>query len=853
MNRLGSTALLLATLLVSSSGSATDPRLLEADLAWDRGDYPTALNGYLTLLDVSDSDHLLEPIALQTGELFRSIELTADGGAPRFSPDGRHITYEIGRGVARRTRLVAVDSAATVISVLPGFGAAFSPDGTELAYLQLDPTDAMREIERAADAVSGEERTKRLAALAALTEPAARIVVRNVASGMERIVDLGKRRKNTVLLGADRSLLFTGSEGEGPDQVYVVAPGREPEPVTTGDPAKALQEINATGTAALYTHRLPAGRGGGGRENTPPRFGVVSLPERSVTVVEGSAPAFSPDGRQLAYVNRVQDRSHVMLASTETPATATSVRSGPERLDDPALSQDGRRLVFQMMARDDWEIYVVNRDGTGEARVTREIQHDVAPRFLPGDRLLGLIGEPRHRRSYLYDLSTGTRTRVFHNNTVRTIAPEYEWTPSPDGTKLLIVAERDGNTVSPERGVYLMDLTKKVSRADLQARVRSNLAAEQRLRAKGVRLFAPIADAVRRVVDEVSIERIFSYEKALFDFDSKHITRPGNKLASAYLFEAYKSFGYAPEYQWFAGRGALGGRTANVVARLPGTLHPELVYVVSSHYDSVAGGPGADDDSSGTAALLETARILARHPQPATLLFASFTGEESGLLGSREFVRRAVADKVQIVGALNNDMIGWTNDHRLDNTIRYSNPGIRDVQHAAALQFTRLITYDALYYKGTDAYAYYETYGDIVGGIGSYPVLGNPHYHQPHDLLDTINHQLVAEVAKTTAATLMLLASSPSRVKDLRIDRSEHGSTTLSWRPSLERDVTGYIVTWGDIDDPEAPQVRVKATSASIKVPSGATVAVKAVNQRGLEGWDWAEIRVGETVAGRRN
>ncbi len=46
--------------------------------------------------------------------------------------------------------------------------------------------------------------------------------------------------------------------------------------------------------------------------------------------------------------------------------------------------------------------------------------------------------------------------------------------------------------------------------------------------------------------------RIFGYEKALFDFDSKHITRPGNKLASAYLFDTYKSFGYAPEYQWFA-------------------------------------------------------------------------------------------------------------------------------------------------------------------------------------------------------------------------------------------------------------------------------------------------------------
>ena len=117
-------------------------------------------------------------------------------------------------------------------------------------------------------------------------------------------------------------------------------------------------------------------------------------------------------------------------------------------------------------------------------------------------------------------------------------------------------------------------------------------------------------------------------------------------------------------------------------------------------------------------------------------------------------------------------MIGWANDHRLDNTIRYSNPGIRDIQHGAAMLFTQLITYDALYFKSTDAAAYYDAYGDIVGGIGSYPVLSNPHYHQPHDLLETVNHQLIAETSKTTAATLMLLASSPSRLKDLKVEAS---------------------------------------------------------------------------------
>ena len=103
------------------------------------------------------------------------------------------------------------------------------------------------------------------------------------------------------------------------------------------------------------------------------------------------------------------------------------------------------------------------------------------------------------------------------------------------------------------------------------------------------------------------------------------------------------------------------------------------------------------------------------------------------------------------------------------------------------MQFTNLITYDALYYKSTDAAAYYEAYGDIVGGIGSYPVLGNPHYHQSHDLLETINHQLVTEVAKTTAATLMLLASSPSRLAELKVESFTGGTATLSWTPSARK------------------------------------------------------------------
>jgi hypothetical protein len=841
-------ALLFVCLIPSASLRSNHDAFREASIAWDRGEYVSALNAYLNLLASPDADAMLEAIALQTGELYKTIELTADGTSPLFSPNGRHITYETGSGANRTVRLIDADNPATTKVELRGFSASFSPDGSQLVYLRTMATKDLKEEYAALDKPRPSERAQRLETINEAAIAGSRVVVRDLASGSEVEIDTGNLRKSAPMLAANGTVLFAGSPASAssdaespPTQIYWATPGSKPSPLTRDSGNKTILELNATGTAALVAVRTNSGARSAGSSQG---FGFLSLPDGRWTPIQGSAPAFSADGHSFVYLTQSEGESQLHVARTDHPAESVIVRKGVQRIDAPALSPDGSHIAFQLMARDDWELYVIDRDGSGERRLTREIQHDLLPRFLTADRLLGVMGERRHRRSYIYDLATGERTRLFHNNTVRTIAPEYIWVPSRDGTRILISAERDGDTVSPERGVYLVDLSRRITRDELRARLRENVASEEAMISKGLRLYAPIADSVRRVVNEASVARVFDYEKRLYDFDSKHISQPGNKLAGEYLFETYKSFGYEPTYQWFDSRSAVGGRTANVIATLRGTINPELVYVVSSHYDSVAIGPGADDDSSGTAALLEAARILAKHPQPATIVFASFTGEESGLLGSREFVRRAIADNVRVVGALNNDMIGWANDGRLDNTIRYSNPGIRDVQHAAAMQFTRLITYDALYYKGTDAAAYYDAYGDIVGGIGSYPVLGNPHYHQPHDILETINHQLVTEVAKTTAATLMLLASSPSRLTDLKVVEYTDGVAFVSWRPGAEAGITEYIVAYGPPDDPEAQRTTVRNPTARLKVPAGSVVSVKAVNAKGLEGWDWARVIV---------
>ncbi|MEO6224221.1 MAG: M20/M25/M40 family metallo-hydrolase, partial [Vicinamibacterales bacterium] len=737
--------------------------------------------------------------------------------------------------------------------------------GTQLVWLRPATTPEWNAAQQvlAAPGPTSPERQAATATVSWLGATASEIVVRDLASGTDRVIPTPGVAKTTPMFASDdRSVLFVGSEVADLTRtdIYRVGESGAPERLTSEPGFKTLLAVDPKGAALLYSStgaafRRPqttdaaaqppqggAGRAGGpGGGGTSASFAVLDLATRNTRIVTGTGPAMSADGSTIAWINRTAD-AYTLNVSPALSDTVTVIRTGRERLDTPSLSPDGRKVAYSLMQFTDWEIYV--SEGTTHQRVTRDIQHDILPRFLTNTTLLGMMGEPRHRRSQIYDLTTGTRRRLFHNNTIRTVVPEYSWQPSADGMSVLLTADRDGDTVSPERGLYVSQLSRTVTVDDVVKRLTANLAVETDLRDRGTRLFAPIAAAVKAVTAAASVTRVNEHARALYDFDSKHITQPGNAKAIDYLMRAYASFGYQPEQQSFSPPNALGGKTANVVATLRGTVDPGLIYVVSSHFDSVAIGPGADDDTSGTTALLEAARVLARTPLPATVVFASFTGEESGLLGSREFVRRAAEAKWNVVGALNNDMIGWAGEGpQLNNTIRYSNAGIRDIQHGAAIQFSDLVLYDTKYYRGTDAAAFYEGWGDIVGGIGSYPILANPNYHQATDYLDTINQVQVTETARVTAATLMYLASSPSRLKNLVVTRSGTGAT-VSWTPSPETGVHHYIVTYGPESDPMRSRVISTRPQATLPtLPAGTRIGVKAVNAKGLEGWDWAWIQ----------
>ena len=157
--------------------------------------------------------------------------------------------------------------------------------------------------------------------------------------------------------------------------------------------------------------------------------------------------------------------------------------------------------------------------------------------------------------------------------------------------------------------------------------------------------------------------------------------------AARYILERFKSYGLEAELIPFKHRvETIGGELLgeytlhNVVAVLPGKgPNRGKEVLVTAHYDSIASkaegweerwneipAPGADDNGSGTALLLEAARVLSRYEFDYTIKFIAFSGEELGLFGSRNYAKRAREAGEEIVAVINVDMVGHDEDGVLD-------------------------------------------------------------------------------------------------------------------------------------------------------------------------------------------
>ncbi|MBW3552211.1 MAG: hypothetical protein KY466_01805, partial [Gemmatimonadetes bacterium] len=503
---------LLFGFLAAAPAAAQGPRAANAALfdsayhAWDAGEYDDALERLDRVLRGPGADDLLADIAVLTGERYRTVEVAADGTNPRWSPDGRHAVYDTpGAGAPgdaeRRTVVVRVENGAVrQVVELAGHGAVFSPDGRSIAWLRIaDPAALAREEATIRRTIEVRDRASFIAQRAALDVARARharVRVRDLATGRERDV-----------------------------------PASEPVHAVVWSRGEAVPWIRAG-----EVRMSPSG--GHIVFDAEHGLGILAAGTSDQTTFQGAgSPAFSADGRTMAFISRDESRETRYFLN-RAPLSAGEPVFGRSRvlfttmdpIANPAVSPDGSLVAFQRMGRENWEAWVAG-EGEEPRRLTYDVQHDLFPQWLAGDRLLVIKGEGRHRRSYVYPVPSGVGSagsdapagrrpqdpeirewvpgsgegmRLFHNNTVRTIAPEYEWAVSPDGTMVLIVSERDGDTISPERGVYLTDLGRPVTLEEVRARVRDQLAAERALRTKADALFAGIVADVRAAVADVS-------------------------------------------------------------------------------------------------------------------------------------------------------------------------------------------------------------------------------------------------------------------------------------------------------------------------------------------------------------
>lgn len=129
----------------------------------------------------------------------------------------------------------------------------------------------------------------------------------------------------------------------------------------------------------------------------------------------------------------------------------------------------------------------------------------------------------------------------------------------------------------------------------------------------------------------------------------------GNVLAANYIYETLESYGLETAYDNYSMSGI------NVIAKQTGTLYPDEYYMICAHYDAVD-YYCADDNASGTAAVIEAARIFSELEFEYSIIYALWDEEEIGLIGSEAYATQAATDGAIINGVINMDMISWDND-----------------------------------------------------------------------------------------------------------------------------------------------------------------------------------------------
>ena len=245
-----------------------------------------------------------------------------------------------------------------------------------------------------------------------------------------------------------------------------------------------------------------------------------------------------------------------------------------------------------------------------------------------------------------------------------------------------------------------------------------------------------------------------------FMIQSRHKDYPGNDIAANYIQERLEGFGFTVWNQTFR----ITGR--NVVAEQIGTEFPDQKYIICAHYDCYpnnAFASGADDNASGTATVLEAARILSNYSSRYTLVFALWDEEEQGVVGSSMYADRANLNDENILGVINIDMIGWDgnddgvlliNSDFIANSVDLANFTI-EIHNQFQIGLSPQILMSS---SGSDNLPFWWNGFSAIGIEEHYGMDWNPRYHTIRDKVSHFNQDYFLKSAKLAIGTLAALS-----------------------------------------------------------------------------------------------
>ena len=302
---------------------------------------------------------------------------------------------------------------------------------------------------------------------------------------------------------------------------------------------------------------------------------------------------------------------------------------------------------------------------------------------------------------------------------------------------------------------------------------------------------------VADIVDLVDPDSIIAKVQRMQDFQTRLSTHDSCVAAANWIFSKFDSIGCDSIFF----QNHTGGHAPNVIAVKHGTVYPDSIYaVICGHFDSYAFyspnfAPGADDNASGTSAVLEAARVMSNYDFEYSIRYIAFSGEELGLYGSEYYSALARIAGDSILGVINGDMLAYVDiqPESLEVIAKPSDPPCEpfaDFFIAAADTYTTLLTNK--YLSSTMIYSDHSPFWDQgyvalcnIEDWGNYGT-NNPFVHTPGDSIGAGFNDLAfcTQATKAEIAALALLAvPTGTGVEELTKDNAR--ITDITIRPTI--------------------------------------------------------------------